>query len=325
MKTLDDLEKYYESELLPSLQAVEKDRRRIITALAVMTAVLFAAVAAPSAVLYLANQRLLAVAVILSAIAGAAWMLGYHFLTHRYVREFKASVLTKIIAFIDDQLAYNPSQHVSQEYFTMSGIFLKYPDRFTGEDYVSGMAGKTKIEFSEIHADYKVETTDSKGRRTVSFYPIFDGIFFIADFNKNFKGTTIVLPDTAQRLLGNLMGSALQSMNTERGQLIKLEDPSFEKQFVVYGSDQIESRYILTPGLMQRITEFREKTNRHVYLSFTEQKVMVAIPSKEDIFEPKLFYSIIEFKQVESYFKQLELVIGIVDDLNLNVRIWGRE
>ena len=72
----------------------------------------------------------------------------------------------------------------------------------------------------------------------------------MADFNKNFNGHTVVLPDTAEKILGKF-GQSLQSMSS-RGELVKLEDPEFEKEFCVYGDDQVEARYILSPALMKR-------------------------------------------------------------------------
>ena len=54
-----------------------------------------------------------------------------------------------------------------------------------------------------------------------------------------------------------MIGQKLQSFTTafSKRQLIKLEDPEFEKLFAVYGDDQIEARYILTPALMQAAWE----------------------------------------------------------------------
>ena len=48
-------------------------------------------------------------------------------------------------------------------------------------------------------------------------------------------------------------------MNFSRPPLVKLEDPEFEKHFVVSGEDQVEARYILSTCLMQRLTDFRNK------------------------------------------------------------------
>ena len=67
-----------------------------------------------------------------------------------------------------------------------------------------------------------------------------------ADFNKNFQGRTIILPDFAQNAFGDFIGSWLQSKNQAREELVKMDNPDFEKEFVVYSNDQIEARYILS-------------------------------------------------------------------------------
>ena len=105
----------------------------------------------------------------------------------------------------------------------------------------------------------------------------------------------------------------------------KGENPEFERYFVVYGDDQIESRYVLSTSLVQRILDFRKKTGRRVYLSFVGSQVFVAIPYRRSLFEPRVFASIVGFKGVREYFDDLKLALGIVEDLNLNTRIWSRQ
>ncbi|MHC4389637.1 MAG: DUF3137 domain-containing protein [Planctomycetota bacterium] len=192
-----------------------------------------------------------------------------------------------------------------------------YPSQLS--DYVSGKIGATRIEFSELHAEYESGSGKNRSRRTV-----FKGLFFIADFNKHFTCQTIVLPDTAENLFGSF-GKLFQSWNILRGQLIKLEDPEFERNFVVYGNDQIQARYILSTSLMERIVDFKRKTNRRIYLSFVGSKVFVAISFTKDLFEPRLFQTILDFGLIQEYFGDLQLAVGIVEDLNLNTRIWSKE
>jgi hypothetical protein len=153
---------------------------------------------------------------------------------------------------------------------------------------------------------------------------IFRGIFFVADFNKEFKGRTLVLPDTAERLFGRMIGNFLQSHNKERPPLVKLEDPEFEKLFVVYGDDQIQARYILSPSLMERMVSFRRKTGKKAFFSFVENKIMMAVPYDRDLFEPRLLRSVMDPSEMEDHFENLEHIIGTVEDLSLNTRIWGK-
>jgi hypothetical protein len=133
-----------------------------------------------------------------------------------------------------------------------------------------------------------------------------------------------VLPDTAENLFGSF-GKMLQQWNISRDPLIKLEDPEFERCFVAYGNDQVQARYILSTSLMERIVAFRKKADRPIYLSFVDSKVFVAVSYTRNLFEPKLLGTIMDFDRLCQYSEDLSLAVGIVDDLNLNTRIWTKQ
>ncbi len=117
----------------------------------------------------------------------------------------------------------------------------------------------------------------------------------------------------------------LQKMNFARGQLIKLEDPEFEKLFAVYGDDQVTARYLLTPGLMQKMTEYRLRTGKNVYFSFADSKLFIAVSYTKNLFEPKLFGALVDFNLIKEYYSDLELAAGVVEEFDLNTRIWSKE
>ena len=71
---------------------------------------------------------------------------------------------------------------INRNDYENSGLFLKTPDRYQGDDYIEGKRDKTFFCFSELHTEYKVNTGKSSYWET-----IFRGIFFIADFIKIFK------------------------------------------------------------------------------------------------------------------------------------------
>jgi hypothetical protein len=252
-------------------------------------------------------------------IGGALFTFIAHLGSKGYVREFKDTIIRKIVKFLDENLDYFPHRCIPRSTFMASQIFKTKPNRYKGDDYVCGRAGDTQIEFSELNAEYESGSGKNKSRRTV-----FKGLFFIGDFNKHFTCQTIVLPDTAENLFGSF-GKLFQSWNVLRGQLIKLEDPEFERCFVVYGDDQIQARYILSTSLMERIVEFKKKTGQRIYLSFVGSKVFVAISFTRNLFEPKLFRTLLDFGLIQEYFEDLQLAVGIVEDLNLNTRIWSKE
>ena len=240
-----------------------------------------------------------------------------------YYSAFKQQVIRQIIHFIDDTLTYSPSDCIRQGRFEECGIFRTHIDRYRGDDLVTGKRGSTDMKFSEVHAEYKTTTTDSKGRTQTHWHTIFKGLLFSADFNKHFSVSTYVLTDRAEKLFGSF-GTKFQKFSGH-GDLVKLEDPEFEKSFVVYSSDQTEARYILSSSLMKRILDYKIKSRKNIQLSFVSSRLFVAVPYGKDLFEPKLFGEITNFESVEEYYNDLKLVLKLIEDLNLNTRIWTKE
>jgi hypothetical protein len=314
MKTLDQLREFYQTDLLPDLQALEDQRKAAVKQLLIVGGAALA-----MALLLLALLRAGPVGIILVAgLLIGAGVLGAR-MTRGYRSVFKVAVIARLVRFIDENLRYSPDQGIPKSIFQTADLYKQQIDRYRSEDQVSGKVGATEIAFSEVHAEYK--TKDNKGH--TEWHTIFRGILFTGDFNKAFRGKTVVLPDTAERLLGSL-GQKLQSWTPGRDDLVKLEDPEFEREFVVYGSDQIEARYILSTSLMERIVQFKRKTGKRIGLSFVGSKVFVAVPYTKNLFEPRLFSTLLDFAPIAQYFEDLQLAIGIAEDLNLNTRIWSK-
>ncbi len=323
VKSLREFKAFYESDLMPVLQSFESRRKRILKS--VLITLLVVAVLAVAVILSVSELRHNPTGMVVVGVVGVLVVCIVGFLVSRgFVHDFKVAVVGEIVKFVDPSLNYAPKNRISEHKFRGSRIFEHRIDRYRGEDYVAGKLGATEIEFSEIHAEYKTVTHDSKGRRHTRWHTIFKGLFFVADFNKDFANLTVVLPDTAEKIFG-FLGKSLQNLNFTRGELVKLEDPEFEKEFVVYGDDQVEARYILSTSLMQRITEFKRKTKCPIFLSFVNSSVHVAIRTGRNMFEPRMFRTLLKFEVVREYLQDLQLALGIVEDLNLNTRIWTKE
>ena len=185
-----------------------------------------------------------------------------------------------------------------------------------------GTLDATAVRFSELHTEYRTRTRDSKGNTRTRWHSIFKGVFFVADFNKHFAHNTIVLPDKAEQLLGRF-GKLLQKSTVRRERLVTLEDPDFERHFVVYADDETEARYILTPALMRRLVTFRERA-QSVYVSFTGSHIHVAVWNRRDLFEPRIFSTVVTESLIREYYDDLRFFTDLVDELNLNTRIWTK-
>lgn len=243
-----------------------------------------------------------------------------------YGLNFKRNIIENIVKFIDPRLEYANQLFLEDKRqtiiaFTQSQLFrsnLQEPDSFEQEDCVYGKIGNTNIFFAEISAErVKANYNDISGltvEENRNRQRIFRGLFFEAKFAKNFKGRAFVLPKDLK--------SKATLINNWRGELVKLEDPEFNRIFRVYGDNQIETRYILSTNLINRLVNFHQKAKRKVYISFIQGFVYIAIRYDRDLFEPKLWQSMLSFAPLKEYYENLQLMIGIVEDLKLNRRIW---
>ena len=319
MKSTSELTDFYYKTLHPVLEELEKEREqikyRVITVGVIYTLVIgFACLA-----LYSAMPDVQVFVFAAFAYIGGGGLI-YKFLIKDYTSEFKEKIISPLIKAMDENLNYSAYSHINTSHFTRSKIFNTQVDRVSGNDYVHGKVNDVAIQFSDFHAEKKHK--DSKGR--TSWSTIFQGLFIVSDFNKNFHGSTIVLPDTAQSTFGDFIGGWLQSNNISREALIKMDDPEFEKAFVVYGSDQIEARYILSHSLMQKLLLFKKRSKEDIFVSFTNNNVNLAIAYNRDLFEPSVFSSLLKYKIAMEYVQPLHLAIGIVEELNLNTKLWSK-
>jgi hypothetical protein len=243
--------------------------------------------------------------------------------TSRFKKEFKLLAIGAIVKAMEPEMTFSPEHGVPQSQFVRSELFQR-PDRYNCEDGLHGKIGDTTVHISEVHAEQKHTRTDSKGNTQTRYTTIFDGLFMVADFHKHFSGTTRVLPDTAERIFGGL-GRLLQDFRPfSKQDLVYLEDPEFEGEFVVYGTDQIEARYILSTAMLRRILDLKRRWRDEVRLSFIESNVFVAISHKSNLFEPDIGGSVLSRELIGRIVAELAVCFGLVDDLNLNTRIWTK-
>lgn len=319
MRSRSEFESFYESELKEVLVDLDHKRQAIKTK--IITTVGVSLVGAAGA-FFAAQHPAIPIIIVIAGI-GITMLMCYG-PSRQYRDQFKSMVIRPIVQFVNPELNYHPNDGLSQNTFRFSQIFQKGIDRYRSEDRVSGRSDKTEVDFSEVHAEYKTTTTDSKGRTQTRWHTIFQGVLFVADFNKHFHGQTFVLPDVAQSLFGSF-GQTLQSWGKSHGELVKLENVEFEKEFVCYGSDQTEARYILSPTMMEKVLHLQRKAGRDIYLSFVDSKVFVAISFRRNLFEATLFSKLDQYSNILEYFDDLNFLLGIVEDLNLNTRIWTKE
>ncbi|MFA6195531.1 MAG: DUF3137 domain-containing protein [Sulfurimonas sp.] len=321
MKSVSELTDFYYKSLYPTLEKLEIQRKNLRYRIAIIgafyTLVLILLFITFTRHVEMSIDFLVIFIFVYLGIGGFI----YKFLTKDYTSEFKNKIIEPLIHAIDEKLTYSSDSHMPQHLFERSELFTSKPDKISGNDLVQGEINGIKIEFSDLHVQTKHK--NSKGKD--EWQTLFRGLFIVSEFNKNFNGKTIVLPDTAQSTFGNLLGGWLQSKNFVRDELVKMDDTEFEKEFVVYSNDQIEARYILSHSLMQRLLSFKKKSKHPVYISFIGDSIHMAIYYNKDLFEPAIFHSLLDYKIAMEYITTLQLAISIVEELKLSQKLWSKK
>jgi len=314
----ENLKQLFDAELKPSIEGIETKRKGVLRSFIVMLVIIASIL---PVVLLVTPQLYLNVIVLFVLIIAATVFFvkgAVRFLKFR--SEYKSSVVKKVVQFINPNYHYDANKHISLNDFMMSKLANNKVNKAIGDDYVCGKIDKTVFEFSELVAQNEYETTDSEGKKVKQTDTHFNGLFFLADFNKHIQGETFVMPDTAERLLGKF-GQSLQK--SSKGDLVKLENPEFEKYFAVFSTNQTEARYILTPTMMEGMVNIRKKIGKNFYFSFVGERVYCGIEFNQALFEASIFRSV-SFKDVEFMHSLFTLIETIVTEMNLNTRIWTK-
>jgi hypothetical protein len=310
----EDLRKWFDTSLVPILEPFEEERKKYVKNMWIFCLVVLIS----TGVVWFVNEIFVMVLVL---IIGVALVLFYvHKKKEDFRERFKLKIIPGLIEVLDFELQYDPKTKVDQEKFKKSDLFRSRIDVYKGEDYFQGKAGQTQIEFSELLVQRKEQTRNSKGNTQTKYITIFRGLFFIADFNKHFNGTTIVVPDQGKSRIGKWFEEKVTT-----GKRVSLEDPEFEKLFEAYSTDEIEARYILTPSFMSRMVEYRKKIGNRLRCSFSNQNLNMAVEIRRNLFEPHFFSNCIDFEMIQEFYEDLRLIVETVEDLNLNLRIWTKQ
>lgn len=110
-------------------------------------------------------------------------------------------------------------------------------------------------------------------------YYTFRGMFCWLRFKKQLQGHTVILINTQSEKINRFFSS-----HFKKEQRVQLEDSRFTNQFIVYSTDQIEARYVLSMAFMEKIIALKEKFNQPILLSFQNQQMYLAVKNEHGLF-----------------------------------------
>lgn len=318
---MDNFKEFYDTSLIYELQELDKERLKVKNKILLF---LFIVSLGPIALtivksvecIITGDYKLLINAGSYSIAAlGLCYIVLFNVLKRacslKYIRKFKETILNSICRFIEAKLSYSDDQNDFMIGMGKSGLL---PSNFTQRNISDGFKGKvglTKILFCELEMLKRLP--GSKNHEI-----LFQGFYFKADFNKSFSDRTVILPKSLKNITAKFLA------NPEGTEKIDLDDPEFNEKFLVYSSSQQEARYLLSPSTMKRIVQFSERLNSAFGLSFVNDMLHIAIPSSRDIFEPRIMKTIVDYSFIEEMYLDIMFFVDIVQELDLNTRIWTK-
>ncbi|WP_099156641.1 DUF3137 domain-containing protein [Virgibacillus ndiopensis] len=223
----------------------------------------------------------------------------------------------------DDELkwGYRKLGRIDDFLVRKTGLFVQY-DRLSGEDLIYGTLGLTDFYLSELNLFIDKKNRDRNNR----LKKIYNGVVFVADFNKDFKGHTL-LRDKHFTSIGHLRRYFRywfqRIWSGKKLSAIKLESKEFNSYFKVRTSNEIEARYILSPNFMEQLINFRKRHRNPIDISFKRSLISIAIPNKRDYFEPNIFESM-KRSQARRVYNDLVFFFNIIEEFDLNTRLWNK-
>lgn len=224
----------------------------------------------------------------------------------QYAKAYKDEILPKIARLFGD-LTYKAGTKIPMESLKLFRI-VPHHDRYDVDDYFSGSYRGVDIQFSEI--DLKVRRKSGKSTRYVT---VFKGLTILIRLpREKFAGHTV--------MVGN--GASItqwfkeKSLGLNRADLV---DPEFEKQFDVYTNDQVESRYLIHPVMIEKIKAIRTAYDAQgVMAAYLRDSLLILMQSKKNHFEPAgIDIPATEPSTLVAMKHEVEQVLNLIDQMEL--------
>lgn len=139
----------------------------------------------------------------------------------------------------------------------------------------------------------------------------FKGLIVRFEMPKYYKGHTVIFENNKENAFVKLLAGS-------KYEKVELEDVEFNKRFSVYSTDQVEARYALTSGMMERLLNLKQTfKSKYIRASFSGDELVIAIQSDKDLFRLAGFLTKTDAKVYLTMFMEIISILKITDALNL--------
>lgn len=107
--------------------------------------------------------------------------------------------------------------------------------------------------------------------------------------------------------------------NKDKFDKAKTEDVIFDKRFKIHTQDQVEARYLITTGFMERLNELKLAFGtKNIKCSFFDNRIMIAIQTNRDLFElGSLYKTCPTDKDIHRFYEEMLAIQKLITHLKL--------
>lgn len=210
-------------------------------------------------------------------------------------------VLTSVFG---DEYEYNP-------YGTIHPGNMMFPFDYNnqhGSDHIKAVYHGVNVELGDIELLMVVEDEDENGNKMTSAETRFKGQWLICDLGKESAGDVFV-SEYSKKDRKKMKGN------------VTMDNAQFNSRFCVKADNSQDAFYILTPHMMEYITDMADKSGSTVYVSFLHDgNIHVAIHTKKNLFEFGKGSVDIQ-KLTDQFTSELKWYTDLIDALRVEERV----
>jgi hypothetical protein len=216
-------------------------------------------------------------------------------------RGFKAEILRNELISTCPDAEYDSEQGFVPDEVYGSRI-LRRADRFSSGDTIKGTLDGIGFRSADVH----LQDVRSTGKST-TVVTTFLGRMYRLDFPHDFGTDMVIL----QPGFGKKWG-----FGSEGFQVIETEGIEFNEELLVLAKDPLKALELLTPPFMEKLRRLDDKYRDKIAFSWMGNHLYIAIDTRTDPFEIKLFRSIPDSFLPELR-KEMETIRDVAETMDL--------
>jgi hypothetical protein len=181
-------------------------------------------------------------------------------------------------------------------------------DRSSFDDWFHGSRHDCPFDLFEAHLENEHRDKDGD----TDWVTVFRGQIIRMTFPKKFLGTTVVRRDAG--IFNGLMG--LGKVDGAKLERVGVADPTFEKTFEIWSTDQVEARYLVHPVLMQRLLDMETMfAGKRLRCGFQDGEVVIAIEGGDKFEVGDMTKPLTDPAMARGIVDQLRHIMLLMDDV----------